>query len=268
MIDPHWQVIDLDPVTWRNLGEFAGLQQFFAAAQSGEHGLFILHDAGQVLKIVDTQTKDIPANIPPQISDPVKLARDLYARGQWQRVHIIDRRHLAWVAQQAQATPRHDLTLDAYYHLVYTLIWGSNAGYACEPPHPGHWHGWTYDDIHRFITGFSSPSALALGVYEDDTLAIGLILICDQGKIRKVTTFEALKWDASNPGPTQQTLTALCDALDMQFAPSAAVLLCTKTALTEWLEASDKSAYLASARADGAAIWHVRQDISVASLQD
>ena len=96
MIDPHWQVIDLDPVTWRNLGPFFQPQDYIAAAQPDEHGLFILHDRGQLLKVVDTLTADAPADIPTQIDDPVALARDLYERGEWQRVHIIDRRHLAW----------------------------------------------------------------------------------------------------------------------------------------------------------------------------
>lgn len=195
--------------------------------------------------------------IPAQINDPAALARELYGRGAWQRVHIIDRRHLAWVAQQAQATPRRDLTLDAYYHLVYTLLWGKREGYACEPPPPGHWHGWTYAGIRRFIAALPSPATLALGVYSGDALSIGLILVCERGQIRQVTTFEGLNWHISHPGPTRQTLTALCEALDEQFAPPAAVLLCTEAVFSGWLAASDKLPYLAAARLNATAIWHV-----------
>ncbi|HEX6778206.1 MAG TPA: hypothetical protein VF099_08390, partial [Ktedonobacterales bacterium] len=75
MIDPQWQVIDLDPVTWRNLGPFFEPKRYIAAAQPGEHGLFVLHDQGRVLKVVDTQARSIPRDIPPQISDPQALAR-------------------------------------------------------------------------------------------------------------------------------------------------------------------------------------------------
>jgi hypothetical protein len=256
MIDPHWQVIDLDPVTWRNLGPFFEPHQYIAAAQPGEHGLFILHDRGRLLKVVDTQTANILADIPAQIDDPVALARDLYARGEWQRVHVIDRRHLMWVAQQAQATPRRDLTLDSYYHLVYTLMWGDPAGYACEPPPPNRWHGWTYADIRNFVAALPSPASIALGVYAEDDLAIGLILICEGGMIRRVTTFEGLDWSASHPGPTQHTLTALCEALEAQFAPPAAVLLCTDAVFSGWLTAADKLAYLTASRDDGTAIWY------------
>jgi hypothetical protein len=259
MIDPHWQVIDLDPVTWRNLGTFFEPQQYIAAAKPGEHGLFVLHDHGQLLKVVDTQKNILPADIPAQISDPEALARALYEQGKWQRVHIIDRRHLAWVAQQAQAIPRRDLTLDAYYHLVYTLVWGSGNGYVSEPPHPGQFYGWTYAAIRRFIEALPSPATLALGVYADDALSIGLILVCEGGLIRRVTTFEALNWSVSNPGPTQQTLESLCKALEAQFAPAAGVLLCTNVVFSAWLAASDKLAYLSEARASATAIWYCEQ---------
>ncbi len=257
MINPHWQVIDLDPVTWRHLGPFLEPKHYIAAAQPGEHGLFVLHDAGKLLRVVDTQTTTLPPGLPTQISDPEALAQELYSRGEWQRVHIIDRRHLAWVAQQAQATPRRELTLDSYYHLVYTLIWGNRRGYVCVPPHPGQVYGWTYAEIRRFFSELPSPATLALGVYADDALFIGLILVCQGGQIRQVTTFEGLDWTVSHPGPTQQTLAALCAALEAQFAPPAAVLLCTQAVFSAWLAAPDKLACLAAARANATAIWHI-----------
>jgi hypothetical protein len=75
--------------------------------------------------------------------------------------------------------------------------------------------------------------------------------------IRRVTTFEGLEEPLPTRGPTQQTLAALRNALEEQFAPPAAVLLCTEAAFTGWLDATDKLAYLSAARASGAAIWHV-----------
>jgi hypothetical protein len=257
MIDPHWQVIDLDPVTWRNLGPFFEPQRYIAAAQPDEHGLFVLHDTGFVLKVVDTERKDRPPGIPVQINDPQALARELYGRGEWQRVHVIDRRHLAWVARQAQATPRRDLPMDAYYHLVYTLLWSKPEGYAVEPPPPAPVQGWTYTALRRFVAGLPSPSTLALGVYTEDALSIGLILVCEDGLIRRVTTFEALDWQPAQPGPTQETLAALCAALEAQFAPAAAVLLCTDAVFAGWLAAADKLLYLNEARADRTAIWQM-----------
>ena len=70
MIDPHWQVIDLDPVTWRNLGPFLLPERYIAAAQPGEHGLFVLHEHGQILKVVDTHAQRLTVAIPQTIEDP------------------------------------------------------------------------------------------------------------------------------------------------------------------------------------------------------
>ena len=107
------------------------------------------------------------------------------------------------------------------------------------------------------IAALPSPATLALGVYLEDALWLGLILICERGQIRRVTTFEGLHSTLSNPGPTEQTLTTLCEALSAQFASPAAVLLCTNAVFSGWLAASDKLAYLAAARVDAMAIWHV-----------
>jgi hypothetical protein len=194
------------------------------------------------------------------IDDPKALAQDLFSRGRWQRVHIIDRHHLAWVAQQAQAIPQHNSTLDAYYHLVYTLIWDKLDGYVCVPPRPDHWQGWRYTELRDFLAQIPSPGSLALGVYSGSVLSIGVILVLQQGRIRQVTTFESLAIHIANPGPTPQTLTALCEALDSQFAPAVGVLLCSETAFSGWLAASDKRNYLAEARTQAEAIWLLRAD--------
>lgn len=257
MIDPTWQVSDLDPVTWRNIGHYFDPQQYIRAAQPGEHGLFVLHDDGHVLKAVDTAGPDRPAGIPDHITDPEALARELYSSGQWQRVHIINRRHLARVAREAQATPRRDYTLDAYYHLVYTLVWGDPKGYACEPPHAGQWNGWTYSAIRRFVSGLPSPATLALGVYAGEALSIGLIVLCEGGRFRRVTTFDGLAWQTPPIlGPTPQVLSALRAALSDQFAPPAAILLCTDATFSGWLAATDKLSYLEEARVHATAIWY------------
>jgi hypothetical protein len=257
LIDPNWQVSDLDPVTWRNLGSFFDISQYFRAAQPGEHGLFILHDDGRLLKAVDTASPSIPADIPSHIDNPQILARDLYARGEWRRVHVINRRHLAEVAREAQATARRDLTMDAYYHLVYSLIWGDPQGYVVEPPRLHVWHGWTYADVEGFFADLPSPASLALGVYDGDALTIGLILIYADGMIRRVTTFEALDWrPPSRPGPTAETLTALRAALTTQFAPPAAILLAADAAFNAWLDAADKASYLAEAGKRAEALWY------------
>src|SRR5207248_6909051 len=121
------------PHTWRAIGRYFMPSQYIMAAQPGERGLFIVHDGGTRPRAVDSQVgvrTDLPLA---GLRDPRQLAKDLYADGEWDRVHIIDRRHLEHVAREAQSSPRRELTLDEYYHLVYQLIWDGSAGYVAEP---------------------------------------------------------------------------------------------------------------------------------------
>jgi hypothetical protein len=261
MIDPHWSLVDLDPRTWRAIGRFFDPGNYIRAAQPDEHGLFVLHNGERVLRVVDTQSgvrRDLALD---GVGDPHALADRLHAHGEWQRVHVIDQRHLADVARQAQAAPRRDLTLDQYYHLVYRLLWAEDGGYVCVPARPASWNGWTYTGIQAFVAGLPDAATLALGVLEGAELAIGLILELRGGLIRTVTTFEAL----DNPAPGEvsiESLDQLWALLERRSAtagapPPAGVLLCTQAAFDAWLAADDKRAALERASAGGAAYWRL-----------
>ena len=80
MIDPHWSVIDLDPVTWRNIGRFIDVAQYVRAAQPGERGLFIVHDEGRVLKVFDTDRSVRSGMKIERVVDARALAKELRAR--------------------------------------------------------------------------------------------------------------------------------------------------------------------------------------------
>lgn len=263
MIDPHWSVVDLDPVTWRNLGRFIEPAQYLRAAQPGEHGLFVLHDGGRTLRVVDTLAGVRHGLVAARIGDPAALARELHARGEWQRVHVIDRRHLAHVAREAQATPRRELTLDQYYRLVFQLVWDGSAGYVCVPPHPHRWNGWAYADAVAFIAALPDPATIALGVLEEDgALAIGLILDVRGGLIRTVTTFEAFSLPMPQIELSPAGFERLWSLLDLRAehgppAPAAA-LLCAREVFEAWLSGADKANVLALARQQGQAFWRLR----------
>ena len=257
MIDPHWSVIDLDPRTWRNLGRFIDPGLYIRTAQPGERGLFVLHDRGRAVRVVDTQSgvrRDLAID---SFDDPRILAHTLFESGEWDRVHVIDKQHLANVARQAQTIANRELTLDAYYHAVYELMWKNPLGYVSLPPHPGHWQGWTYTGIKEFVARLPDPTSLALGVLDErGEIAIGLILELRGGLIRRVTTFEALQFDAP------LTLSAegferLWSSVAQRFAPVGGILLCDQPAFDGWIEAKDKMAYLREAAGRHAAFWRV-----------
>lgn len=257
MIDPNWEVVDLDPVTWRQIGRFFDPGQYLRAAQAGEYGLFVLHEGGNVQRVVDLNTGVRRDLFFERIDDPQQCAQQLYERGEWERVHVIDKGHLAQVAQSAQATPQRELTLDQYYHRVYQLLWGNPVGYVSVPAHPGHCHGWTYQYLRDVIQKLScSPASLALGVFADDRLIIELILVCVGGQICKVTTFEALPAQNFATGLSAATLTELCEVLAKTIAPPAGVLLCSQEVFEDWIGQEEKMQVLLGAHEREQAYWY------------
>ncbi|HLZ61801.1 MAG TPA: hypothetical protein VKR06_33075 [Ktedonosporobacter sp.] len=257
MIDPHWSVVDLDPRTWRNIGRFFDPGQYIRAAQPGEHALYVLHDSGRLLRIVDTEQGVLNNLAISSVADPEKLAQQLYEQDRWQRVHIINKRHLAGVARQAQQF-NGSLHLDAYYRQIYHLLWGQEHAYVCLPPHPGHWHGWTYQNIQDFTNQLPPAASMAIGVFADDTLEIGLILEWHQGQISRITTFEALPEPTLVTEVSPEALAHLWRQLEAQFASPAAVLLCTWETFNHWVETvTDKHGILQEARDCGQAFWRL-----------
>ena len=249
MIDPNWALEDLEPVTWRNIGHLFMPPQYIAAAQPGEHGLFVLHDGGKRPKIVDTQRgvrRDLGIN---HVRDGRALALELYARGEWQRVHVIDKRHLAHVATEAQSTPRRDVSIDAYYHLVYQLVWDGSDGYVAIPPHPGNWHGFGYATVRHFLARAASPSSVCLCVPH----YVHLVLLVENGRITRVTTFEAFPHL-----PPPRVDAPFIDALWSELVSPHAVLVCSRPVFEQWLYATEKTRVLEEARGRGDAFWRVR----------
>jgi hypothetical protein len=259
MIDPNWSVVDLDPVTWRNIGRFLEPPQYFRAAQPGEHGLFVLHEAGRVLKVVDTALgtrRDLELE---QVYDAPALARTLHARGEWQRVHVIDRQHLKRVARLSGSIEHRPLQLDQYYRLVHQLFWEDTVGYVCEPPKPD-WNHFTYDLLEQFVSRLPQHASLALGVFDGTHLNIGLILEFKSGSIVRVTTFEAPLLQLAPIELSTACVDRLWQQLDQHIAPTAAVLLCTQAAFDQWITAEDKTQALHVAVRDGAALLRLTID--------
>ena len=261
MIDPHWDVIDLDPVTWRNIGRFIDVGQYMRAAQPGEHGLFIVHDAGRVLKIFDTNHHARTSVKVNRVVDARALAKELHTHGQWDRVHIIDRQHLARVGALAGASANRSLHLDGYYQLVYDLIWASGDGYVCEPPKLNHWNHWTMSQLEQFASRLPPSASIALGVFEGERLNIGLVLEFERGSIVRATTFEAPALQPIEPQLSADFLDQLWAQLD-HIAPPAAALLCTQAVFDEWITTPDKIAFILAAVQQGRAFVHLVEAVT------
>ena len=260
MINPQWSVVDLDPVTWRAIGELINPGLYIRAGEDGEHALYVLHDNGRLLNVVDTETgrrHDLGIG---DLSDPDRVASVLYGTGAWDRVHIVDRQHLAAVAHEAMSDPRTDLTLDAYYRLVSYLMWAnSDSRYVVYPPRDTSWHGWTYGGVQSWVQSLPDPCSIALGVIGEAGLRIGVIADIEDARICVLTTFESLPIPRDEVTLDQATADRLWDAIGAKFSPPAEVLLCSVSVFKEWIKgASDKQGTIAAAVADGTAFRHSR----------
>lgn len=257
MIDPNWSVADLDPRTWRNLGRFFEPGQYIRASEPGEHTLYVLHDDGRPLNVYDSQNGQRADLVTGSIENPQLLAHDLFESGEWDRVQVINKQHLAQLSRKGQTIENRALNLDEYYHHLFELLWKEPQGFVSLPPHPGHWNHLTYGAIQSLIAHLPDPTSAVLGVVEDGEVAIGLVLELRGGLIRTVTTFEAL--DLLQPVTVSDAgLNLVCAAVEAKFAPVGAALLCDSVTFESWIKSVDKLAYLQQAAMQKTAFWKVR----------
>ena len=257
-IDPNWSLVDLDPRTWRNIGHFFNPGQYIRAAQSEEHALFVLHHNGKLLRVVDTVSgvqHGLLDKAEP-IKEPAALAQKLFDQGAWDRVHVINKAHLAEVARISQNNQPD--SIDHYYRSIYHRLWDESDGYVAVPPRPDHWFGWTYQQIENLVGLLPTPvSCLALGVFEETTLNIGLVIIIENGAITKVTTFETLPAN-TKPALSADFLKLLTSQLEAKFAAPVTALLTTQAVFDRWLTAeTNKTSVLLEAATNSEALWQI-----------
>lgn len=256
MIYEHWDVVDLDPVTWRNLGPYFDPRNFTTRGDPSERTLSILHDGGQVLKVWDSgkgTRHDLDLGI---IADPLTKAKELYESNQgWDRVQIFDKRSVLSFSHQAQESVHPEWDLDEYIAWVWELADADPEGLCYYPPRPRDWNGWCYSKVKHFVEEvIPDHSTLVLGVIEDGALWAGLILGVRDRKIKLVTTFDALIPLGLSPVTGLEHTDEVVALVGRKFDPPAAALFCTRQVFEEWMRAEDKVGALKRALAEGEAV--------------
>ncbi|HEY6565039.1 MAG TPA: hypothetical protein VIY86_11115 [Pirellulaceae bacterium] len=240
MIDPHWDVADLDPVTWRTIGDYIRPTRYVRAGSPDEHALYVLHDEGRILNVVDSRFGRRTDIVVEPIRNPGQTAELLFGRGEWDRVHVIDKAHLQAVSDEAQSDPRHELTLDAYYRFVYQQYWDGEGGYVTSPPRSDSWNGWTWSGVQAWVGALPDPAVVGLGVIDSDGLSIGVIVVASDGLIRRVTTFEVLPVPRGDAEVSQAYCDRIWAGMGETIGPAAALLICTVEVFEAWLTGPDK----------------------------
>jgi len=256
MIYEHWDVVDLDPVTWRNLGPYFDPRNFTTRGDPSERTLSILHDGGCVLKVWDSEEgarDDLHLDV---IPDPLATAKELYESNRsWDRVQIFDKKSVLSFAHQAQELVHPEWDLDEYIAWVWELADADPEGLCDYPPRPRDWNGWRYSEVKHFVEEvIPDPSTLVLGVIEDGTLWAGLVLGVRDRQIKRVTTFEALLPLGLGPVTRLEDMDEVLALVARKFDPPAAALFCTRQVFEEWMRGEDKAGTLQRAIARGEAV--------------
>ncbi len=256
MIWEHWEVIDLDPRTWRNLGALFNPVNFITRARPGERILSILHQEGRVLKVYDSE-KGVRRDLKLEtIEHAPRTAQELYKSEQdLDRVQIFDKRSLVAFADGAQRSLHPEWDLDEHYRFIYGLAEDDPAGICYYPPRPSHWHHFTYDEVRHFIEAVvPSPSTLVLVVFEDEEVYISLILGIRDHKIKLVSTLDTLVPLGIGPKVSMADRERILEGVAQRFDRPSFSLFIQRAAFEAWLMAEDKGAVLRQAIAQGTAV--------------
>ncbi len=256
MIWEHWEVIDLEPRTWRNLGALFDPANFLTRAQPGERILSILHQEGQVLKVHDSARgvrRDLKLET---IENAPRTAQELYeSEPGLDRVQIFDKRSLVAFADGAQRSVHPEWDLDEHYRFVYGLAEDDPQGICYYPPRPSHWKHFTYDQARHFIEEVApDPSTLVLVVFEGEEVYISLILGIRDHKIKLVSTLDTLVPLGIGPRVSMADRERILEGVAQRFDQPSFSLFIQRAAFDAWLTAEDKGAVLRQAIAEGTAV--------------
>lgn len=193
MLHEDTQMVDIDVDHWRNL------QNLLLDSAKGRRRIIVIHDNGEVVKLVHSQRKPV-VGIVKRVDDPHLLAEQLFRAnsGSVDFVAVFERRAFDEYFGRVQATWRPTEDLDEFVHRGYQLL----DEYPNEiVTYPGRarktlglqWRlGASYEAIKEAVQGFVLPgTTIVLGVFEGDGLWATLVLGFDQDlRVKLVTTVD------------------------------------------------------------------------------
>jgi hypothetical protein len=256
MIHRDVEVIDLDPSTWRNIGQIVDVTELGVRRLDAPHVLSILHANGVVLRV------DAPKNVsvPPltQVDDPRVLAQTLYTEiPGLERVQVLEKERLAAYSTAVQQLPWETLSLDEFYLCAQAMVDDDPVGLCVYPPRPRHWNYFDADIVRSWLLDIPDGATVVLGVYEDARPWFTLITRIVGGEVRLITTFEVLKrYGLSETTSLAETSVHVCTLTTEHLGPVAHALFCERAIFEQWVRAPDKTRVLNEAAQAGKAITH------------
>lgn len=255
MIARDVEIVDLSPVTWRNLLSLMDLTRIADTRPTHPNILSVLHQGGKVQRVYAPAGYRLPAL--EEIDDPQELAKKLYYQlPGLDRVQILALESLGRFSDQVQRLEWQSLDAEDFLFRAYLLAEQDPAGLCFYPPFSWSWNGLSLNEIRHWVAAGPSPSAYFLGVTRDAVPWATLILRVEGGKLRLITTVHYLaKFQlAVDQWPTSPLdLGPICEAINNNIAPVRAAMVCDYFVLARLLASEDKRRDLMAATAEGSA---------------
>jgi hypothetical protein len=250
MITRNVEIIDIDPVHWRNLHSLLDITRIADTRPLRPKILSIVHQGGKILRTHIPAGCQVPAL--EHIDDPQEMARKLYYDVQFgalDQVQILEVQSLGLFSDQVQKLDwRQALDMDDFLLRAFHQTELDPAGLSFFPAFSWAWNGLPLEKVREWLTQGPSPSAYFFGVIRDSAPWTSLILRVEERKLRLITTMEHLaKYNlpADRFPSRPQDLKTICEAITKHVAPVRAAMVCDYFFLTRLLATVDKRKALA-----------------------
>lgn len=243
MIHPDVEIIDLYPLTWRNVGALFPIDEWSNNRPfMNENVLSILHDHGHILKIDAPAGISVSADVATHlVTDPQRLARTLYnVHPNLTRVQVFEKSALRAYSANVQRLDWRHLASGDFYLNAFQIADADPVGLCYYPPDraPYALQQRVLKTVEALVKSTPDGSALVLGVYDQDQPYFTLILQVRGGLIRLCTTFEYLRTQGIDPAVipgNENDAARVIAAVEQVIGPVAHVLFCDRATLAAWL---------------------------------
>ncbi len=256
MIDQDIAVIDIDPVSWRNLGRMR------KELIPDQRILTVLKDEGRIVAVFDHHRRR-PVEIPDASEAPGELARRLFQDngGAFDKVRVWEREALKEFAKEISFPLRQELDRDDYQHWARALRRTNYRGTIAEyPPYEEEKDPFGYPLLRSFV-GNHDDSILFIAAFAGGAPSFNLILGVKNKKVNLLTT-----WDAFGGEELKPDWAAAEAKLAAKFGPVSAGMMIEKDALAAIFRAEKKEEEIGRARAAGILSGKVASDADIVML--
>jgi hypothetical protein len=243
VIHPDVEIIDLYPLTWRNVGALFRIDEWSNnRPYTNEKVLSILHDHGHILKIDAPAGISISADVAAHlVTDPRALAQSLfYANPHLMRVQIFEKNALSAYSANVQRLDWRHLASGDFYLNAFQIADADPVGLCYYPPEraPYALQQRVLKTVDALVKSTPDGSALVLGIYDQGQPYFTLILQVRAGLITLCTTFEHLAPQGIDPmliPASESDSTRVIVAVEKAVGPVAHALFCDRATLEQWM---------------------------------